>query len=417
MAVANTESPGGAHLNTRVDLEDLRMLELGRTLARRLRELRVRIDVPDSDTVVYRNVPANGKYFNKVRTDLLLKRPAADMPFLVCVDEDLEYTGPDVRLSRVFRAGVRRDGWLALLPGGRLQTDLHQATLDALSALGFDGQEPVVTVADPPAGSGSPDGLLATFGTNLSQLAQDGKTEPTLHREEETVEVACCLMRWGQARMPVVAGASGIGKTNLLHAVARTLHGQHPDLRFVRIDLARLFAGSLFDAQREDTLSALLNEVSASPDTACAIEHLELAVGIPCGPALLAEAIDAGTRIVGTTLPPYVRQFAVAPLWRRLHVMGLAELSPHETVEVLRAVAEPVATHHRVGIDESCIAACVQAARPLPGHFPAKAIAILDAAAARVALSESAVIGPDDVYFAAGRVDQHKGNSPDRLTD
>jgi hypothetical protein len=220
------------------------VLELGHALARKLRELRVRIDVPDSDTVVYRNVPANGRYFNKARTDLLLKRPAADMPFLVCVDEDLEYTGPDVRLSRVFRAGVRRDGWLALLPGGCLETDLHKATVDALSALGFDGQEPVVAATNPSTASGRPDGLLATYGTDLSQLVLDETIEPTVGRDEQIAEVTCCLMRWGQARTPVLVGVSGVGKTNLLYAVARALRWQQPALHLVRIDLARLFAGA-----------------------------------------------------------------------------------------------------------------------------------------------------------------------------
>ncbi len=389
------------------------MLELGRALATRLRELRVRIDVPDGDTVLYRNVPANSRYFNKARTDLLLKRPAPDMPFLVCVDEDLEYTGADARLNRVFRAGVRRNGWLALLPTDRPQTDLHKATVDALCALGFDGREPEVASANPPAAHGRPDGLLASSGTDLSQLARDGKTEPTVGREEETAEIAACVLRWCQARTPVVVGPSGVGKTNLLHAVARVLQQQRPNLRLVRSDLASLFAGSLFDAERENLLSALLAEVSASPGTICAIEHVALALCVPAGPARLAEAIDAGARLIGTALPPHVAQLAGTPLTRRLLIVEVEELSPRLTAEVLRTITEPVARHHGVQIDESCLAACVRAAGPLPGCFPAKAISILDAAAARAALSGSAVIGPDDIYFAAGRIEQHQ--SSDRL--
>jgi len=140
----------------------------------------------------------------------------------------------------------------------------------------------------------------------------------------------------------------------------------------------------------------------------CAVENVQLVWCIPYGAALLVEALDAGARLLGTALLPNAPRFASTPLSRRVHIVELGELSPHETLEVLRAVAEPLALHHRLRIDESCLAACVQASRPLPGCFPAKAVTVLDAAAARAALAGSAGIGPDDIYAAIGRVEAHR---------
>ena len=68
-------------------------LEAG--LKARLKQLKVRIDNPDEDTLLLHDVPADARRFSKPRTSVLVKRPRAGLPFLVCVDEDLEYVGPD----------------------------------------------------------------------------------------------------------------------------------------------------------------------------------------------------------------------------------------------------------------------------------------------------------------------------------
>jgi hypothetical protein len=62
---------------------------------------------------------------------------------------------------------------------------------------------------------------------------------------------------------------------------------------------------------------------------------------------------------------------------------------------------EPIAAHHHLDIDPSCVRGCVQSAAELPGHFPAKAIDLLDAAASRAAVSGATVLGMDDIYNAA----------------
>jgi hypothetical protein len=66
------------------------MAALEARLKARLKQLKVRVDTPDEDTLLLRNVPADCRSFSKPQTSVLVKRPRAGLPFLVCVDEDLK---------------------------------------------------------------------------------------------------------------------------------------------------------------------------------------------------------------------------------------------------------------------------------------------------------------------------------------
>jgi len=170
------------------------------------------------------------------------------------------------------------------------------------------------------------------------------------------------------------------------------------------LDLGCLLAGTLFDAEGENLLGTLLREIVSSPETVLALEHLQLATIMPRGPLLLASALDNKAKIIGTLLPGYLTRLDNIPLRRRLNVVPLPPLSPSATVSVLRAVGTRMAACHGVEIDDACILACVQVAQTLPGYLPGQAIALLDGAGARAALSEASIIGPDDVYSVADQI-------------
>jgi ATP-dependent Clp protease ATP-binding subunit ClpA len=386
------------------------MPEIDRRLATRLRRTGVRIDVPDTDTAFLRGVPVNAAAFNKPATNVLVKRARQGMPFLVCVDEDLQYTGADPTLVRLFVGGVCQEGWRILGLGGESTTDFDRALRRALVALGFDGREPSAGPAVVVAPIRGGEGLLAAFGTDLTAKVAAPEAEPTVGRSETIDEVVSCVLRWGQTRLPLIVGDSGVGKTNLLFAVARRLSGCRPGLRLVAVDLGAVLAGALWEAEREDLVTALGREAAAAKDLIVAVEHLELGLTeMSRGPVLLAHHLDAGARLIGTTLPAFQPAFHRAPLARRLQAVELAEPGVGETVAVLKALSGAIAAHHRVEIDDPTLRSCVQAARSLPGCFPAKAIALLDAAASRAALAGAAVVGSDDVCFAADQVGTGEG--------
>lgn len=374
------------------------MLELRRQLHDRLRRMSVEIRVPDVHTLVLARVPTNSSHFSQPQTNVLIKRPREGLPFLVCVDEQLEYTGTDEALARLFAANIKQSGWRAIMPGRIRSGDLDEVVEMTLDALGAEGCDPEVSSAQATPKPNDEPTFIESLGTDLSA----SPAPLSVGRDSETHEVVSCLLRWGQARLPLVVGPSGVGKTNLMHAVARKLGESHPEMRVVAIDLAHLFAGTLFPGERDNLLTKLFSEAAESPDIVLALEHIELAVFEAAhGSSLLTSWLDRGARLLGSTLPEHLTHFGVEALARRVHPVELQEPSLAETLAILEALREPLAEHHGVDIDSAAVAVTVRVAADLAGHFPAKAIALLDAAAARASLSGLDVVGPDDVCVAA----------------
>lgn len=377
------------------------MVVVEQELEERLKQLRVHVDVPDGDTVLLRNVPANDRFFNKPRTNLLIKRPREGMPYLICVDEDLDYTGTDSALARAFVAGHKQQGWRVLFVGHDARANIQRLIEEALGAVGFDGREPELKLPASTEEPGATQGkLLAAFAVEVSTAAG---YEPTIGREERIEEVVSSLLQW-QVRLPLVVGESGVGKTNLVRAVARKLKQCRPACKVSAVELSAVMAGTLFDSERESLLIALLKDVSAQPETVVVLEHLEMGlIGVPRGHLLLAQALDGGAGLIGTTLPGFLSRFEIEPLTRRLQVTELTEMSMSETGEVLLALRDRIAAHHRIEIEETLLNPVIETALPLTGHFPAKAISLLDAAAARAVLAGESELSLFDVYTAAAR--------------
>lgn len=386
------------------------MLELSRKTVSRLRQLDVRLDVPDRNTVVLRNVPVNADYFDNQQTNLLVKRPRAGMPFVVGVNEGLNYTGEDPRLTHAFAAATVQQGWkmLNVMVGAHCEL---QAALDfALAIVGFEGEVPrLPSSRDKPAGSGSPR-YLEQHGVDLSELARRDLLEPVVGREDAVIDVVATLLRSGQTATPIVAGPSGVGKTNLVHAVARKMLEVRPDLRVVSLDLNPLLVGTLFEGEFENICASLLDELRDSPQTVLALEHFELAF-IGRVPRLLVEALDrGGIRLLGTLLPEFLDAIQ-PPLLRRLEIVPVRQPTPAETVAICTAHCQSLIDHHGVEIDPQLVRASVRAVRDIPGMLPAKALLVMDGAAARAAVLAAPAVTLDDVYYVAGRMRQRRKSS------
>lgn len=388
------------------------MLELERKLVQWLDALRIHIDIPDGDTAIFRNVPVHQQYFNKRATNVLIKRSAPGLSFLVCVDEDLAYLGGEPSLARAFASAKQQRGWRTLCLAHTTGDDFQVVLENTLTALGTDGREPFLNLLPERLPATEARTLLSIFGTNLSQLAQK---QPVLAigREEEIEEVTSCLLRWSQTRFVIIAGESGVGKSNLLQAVASRLLTCKPQWNLVSIDMAALQAGVLFEAEREGLLAQLLDQAATSPKNILALEHLELALGLPRAPLLLAGFLDQGWPLIGTVLPDFLPNLQRPYLTRRLQVTKLAELSVEQTLQILSRLRPTIAAHYQIEIDDSCLPACRRASQPLAGYFPAKALTLLDAAASRSALAGAKVLAADDIYAAAGKLSEERQSESD----
>jgi len=379
------------------------VITVERELEKKLKQFRVHIDAPDGDTMLLRNVPTGEGYFNKPRTNLLIKRPRKGMPYLICVDEDLEYSGSDQEVTRAFVGGHCQQGWRVLVLGSQAGSDIQAVIEQALNAVGFDGVNPELKAALPENVSAQPGKLLSSFATEISTGAIESD-EPAIGREKYKEEVVSSLLQW-QVRLPLIVGESGVGKTNLARGAARKLKALRPGFSIVAVDLGLVMSGTLFDSERENLLIVLLREVVDQPDLVVLMEHLEMAlIGVPRGRLLLAQALDRGAKLIGTTLPAHQSIFSIEPLSRRVHFIALPEMGLNETAEVLSAIRSRIAGHHQIAMSESILEAIIERSLSLEGRLPAKAILLADAAAARAALSNEPELNLFDLHAAAARL-------------
>ncbi len=243
---------------------------------------------------------------------------------------------------------------------------------------------------------------LEKYGRDLTQLAQQGKLDPVIGRDEEIRRVMQILSRRTKNN-PVLVGEAGVGKTAIVEGLAqRIVRGDVPeglkDKRIFQLDMGALVAGAKYRGEFEERLKAVLNEIARSEGQIILfIDEIHTVVG-----AGKAEgAMDAGNilkpmlargelhTIGATTLDEYRKYIEKdAALERRFQPVYVDEPSVEDTISILRGLKERYEAHHGVRIqDAAIIAAATLSHRYIPErHLPDKAIDLIDEAAARLRL-------------------------------
>lgn len=241
---------------------------------------------------------------------------------------------------------------------------------------------------------------LEKYGRDLTVLAQQGKLDPVIGRDEEIRRVIQILSRRTKNN-PVLIGEPGVGKTAIAEGLAqRIVRRDVPeglkDKRIIALDMGALIAGAKYRGEFEERLKAVLKEVTSSNGKIILfIDELHTVVG-----AGKAEgAMDAGNLlkpmlargelhcIGATTLDEYRKHIEKdAALERRFQPVFVGEPSVEDTISILRGLKERYEIHHGVRIqDAAVIAAATLSARYINDRqLPDKAIDLIDEAASRV---------------------------------
>ncbi|HKG09334.1 MAG TPA: Clp protease N-terminal domain-containing protein, partial [Gaiellaceae bacterium] len=241
---------------------------------------------------------------------------------------------------------------------------------------------------------------LEKFGRDLTELAESGKLDPVIGRDEEVRRVMQVLSRRTKNN-PVLIGDPGVGKTAIAEGLAqRIVAGDVPEglkgKRVWALDIGALLAGSKYRGEFEERLKAVLNEIkNAEGEIVLFIDELHTIVGAGAAEGavdaanLLKPMLARGElRAVGaTTLDEYRKHIEKdAALERRFQPIFVGEPSVADTIAILRGLKERYEAHHGVEIrDSALVAAAVLSDRYISDRFlPDKAIDLVDESASRL---------------------------------
>ena len=241
---------------------------------------------------------------------------------------------------------------------------------------------------------------LDKYARNLNNLADSGKLDPVIGRDEEIRRILQILSRRTKNN-PMLVGEPGTGKTAIAEGLAhRIIQGDVPDnLKdkvIYSLDMGALIAGAKYKGEFEERLKSVIKEVTTSDgNIVLFIDEIHTLVGAGGGQGamdaanILKPALARGElRAIGaTTLDEYQKYFEQdKALERRFQKITVDEPDTESAISILRGLKEKYETHHKVRIkDEAVIAAVELSQRYITNRFlPDKAIDLMDEAASKL---------------------------------
>jgi ATP-dependent Clp protease ATP-binding subunit ClpC len=247
---------------------------------------------------------------------------------------------------------------------------------------------------------------LDEFGTNLTQLAAEGKLDPMIGRQREIERVIQILGRRTKNN-PVLVGEPGVGKTAIAEGLAqRIVNNDVPDVlenkQVISLSMGTLIAGTRFRGEFEERLKTIVEEIRTAGNIILVIDEIHTIVGAGSiegtmdASNMLKPALARGELqcLGATTLDEYRKYIERdAALERRFQPVMVGEPTVEETVEILFGLRRAYEQHHQLTIsDQALYAAATLSDRYISDRFlPDKAIDLIDEAGSRVRVMNSKV--------------------------
>ena len=243
-------------------------------------------------------------------------------------------------------------------------------------------------------------------GTNLTQLAAQGKLDPVVGRQKEVERMIQILGRRTKNN-PVLIGEPGVGKTALAEGLAlRIINNDVLDClqgkQVLTLNVGSLLAGTKYRGEFEERLKTIMEEIRSSKNIILVIDEVHTLVGAGAveggldAANILKPALARGDLqcIGATTLDEYRKYIERdAALERRFQPVMVNEPSVEETIEILYGLRDRYEQHHRLKISDLALEAAAKLSdRYISDRFlPDKAIDLIDEAGSRVRILNSKV--------------------------
>ncbi|MCT4646111.1 MAG: ATP-dependent Clp protease ATP-binding subunit, partial [Carboxylicivirga sp.] len=243
---------------------------------------------------------------------------------------------------------------------------------------------------------------LEKYARNLNKLANEGKLDPVIGRDDEIRRILQILSRRTKNN-PMLVGEPGTGKTAIAEGLAhRLVRGDVPDnlmdKTIYSLDMGALVAGAKYKGEFEERLKAVVKEViSEEGRIVLFIDEIHTLVGAGGGQGamdaanILKPALARGElRAIGaTTLDEFQKYFEKdKALERRFQKIVVDEPDKESAISILRGIKDRFEKHHKVRITDGAIISAVELSdRYISDRFlPDKAIDLMDEAASKLRL-------------------------------
>ena len=244
-------------------------------------------------------------------------------------------------------------------------------------------------------------GMLEQYSRDLTALAEEGKLDPVVGREQEMQRVIQILSR-RMKNNPCLIGEPGVGKTAIVEGLAqRIVAGKVPDSvrgkRLLTLDLSGMVAGSKYRGEFEERIKTVIDEVTSSGNIILFVDEVHTLIGAGAAEGsidasnILKPALARGeVQLIGaTTINEYHKYVERdAALERRFQPVMVEEPSEAEALEILKGVVPGYEKHHQVQVTEEAMKEAVRLSQRYINdrNLPDKAIDVIDEACAAVRL-------------------------------
>lgn len=248
--------------------------------------------------------------------------------------------------------------------------------------------------------------VLDNFGIDITRVAQEGKLDPVIGREQEIERLAQILSR-RKKNNPVLIGEPGVGKSAIVEGLAQNIIQKRVsrvlfDKRVIMLDMASVVAGTKYRGQFEERIRSIINELQKNPNIILFIDEIHTIVGAGSASGsmdaanLLKPSLARGEiQCIGaTTLDEYRKNIEKdGALERRFQKVIVAPTTSEETLLILKNIKGKYEEHHNVTYTDNALQACVKLTERYISDrsFPDKAIDALDEAGSRIHLTNISV--------------------------
>ena len=242
---------------------------------------------------------------------------------------------------------------------------------------------------------------LDTFGTNLTQKANNNQLDMVIGRDKEIQRVIQILNRRTKNN-PCLIGEPGVGKTAIAQGLAIKIANNNVPAKLLNkevylLDMTSVIAGTQFRGQFESRMKGIIDECKEFKNIILVIDEIHNIIGAGDGEHSMNAAnilkpslANGEIQLIGTTTLREYRKYIEkdTALERRFQQVLVEEPNIDDTISILTGIKKYYEEYHKVKISNDVIKqAVIMSEKYIHDRFlPDKAIDILDEACSRINL-------------------------------